>query len=119
MHWQECPRGDRTEQRTRSMKQHRDLDEESCWDRGEWGAGRGAWGAACQRLTLLLVPDPGALGIILPLPAAQLKRVDRHGGADLLLGQPHAVVEHLEEALRLLLLVQLAVERILSRGKKK
>ena len=56
--------------------------------------------------------------VLLSLPAgADLEHVDGHSGPDLLLGQTHAVVEHLEEVLRLLLLVQLVVERVLKGGR--
>lgn len=54
--------------------------------------------------------DAADFAVIVALSAAELKHVDRHGGPDLLLSQAHAIVEHLEEPLRLLLLVQLVVE---------
>lgn len=53
------------------------------------------------------------LSLILSLPAAQLKHVDWHAGADLFLSLFHAIVEDLKELLRLLLLVQLIIERVL------
>ena len=61
-----------------------------------------------------LEPDSSDVPVVVPFSAAELKHVDGHGGSDLLLGHTHAVVEHLEKLLRLLLLVQLAVEGVLG-----
>lgn len=61
-----------------------------------------------------LEPDGTDVTVIIPFSAAELKHVDGHGGSDLLLGQTHAVIENLEEPLRLLLLVQLVIEGVLG-----
>ncbi len=58
--------------------------------------------------------DSRALALLLSLPPAELKHVDWHTGADLFLCQHHSIIEDLEELLRLLLLVQLIVERVLQ-----
>lgn len=56
------------------------------------------------------ISDAADFTVVVAFSGAELKHVDRHGGPDLLLSQAHAVVEDLEEPLRLLLLVQLVVE---------
>lgn len=61
-------------------------------------------------LSTFFISDAADFAVIVTFSGAELKHVDRHGGPDLLLGQAHAVVEDLEEPLRLLLLVQLVVE---------
>lgn len=58
--------------------------------------------------------DSRALALLLSLPPVELKHVDWHTGADLFLCQHHSIIEDLEELLRLLLLVQLIVERVLQ-----
>lgn len=64
------------------------------------------------------VSDAADFTVIVALSGAELKHVDRHSGPDLLLSQAHAVVEDFEELLRLLLLVQLAVEGNLKKRLK-
>lgn len=62
--------------------------------------------------------DVGHFTLFLSLSAADLEHVDGDSGADFLLSQLHAVEENLEELLRLLLLVELAVEGVLQKKRK-
>lgn len=64
------------------------------------------------------ISDAADFAVIVAFSGAELKHVDRHGGPDLLLSKAHAVVEDLEEPLRLLLLVQLVVEGDLRERRK-
>lgn len=67
-------------------------------------------------ITPLTFSKPGTakIVVIFSFSAAEIKHVDGHGGPDLLLGNAQAIVENLEELLRVLLLKQLVVEGVLG-----